>query len=143
MIFQLLKQLKTDVWFCFDGFSYGCECVIAECAKDSMNLILKPEPTKLYSTQDNIFFEQLPFLLKSSFPRLHTELRVYFPNKFAKELNASRKIVLISERNPELIKHQLNGFQMRFISLRGRTKKHVDNWKRVTSYEFRSGFDNF
>lgn len=139
MIFQLLKQLETDVWFCHEGFYYGFECVIADCSKESINLILKPE----YKKYNMVFFKHLPSLLKNSSARMQSELRIYFPPRFAKELNSSRKVTLFTEYAPQIVKHQLNEMQMKFINLQGRSKKHTENWKNITSYEFTSGFDNF
>jgi len=139
MIFQLLKHLQTDVWFCFDSFSYGCECVIDQCTKDSMNLLLKPR----YIRKCNALLKQLPGLFQLPNNFLRSELHVYFPRKFAKELNSKTKVVLTTKSTPIFQKHGLNGIEIQFINLRGLSKQHVQQWENITNYEFRSGFDNF
>lgn len=140
MIFELLKHLHADLWFCFDGFCYGCECMINECTKDSMNLVLRPE----YIRKCSSVLKQLPLLFQNpSAPLSRAELHVYFPRKFAKELNSSTKIILITGKNPEFRKHGLNGIEIQLINLRGASKQHIQQWDNITSYEFKSGFDNF
>lgn len=139
MIFELLKQLETDVWFCFENFSYGSECLIDVCTKESISLVFKPK----FRKYNNALLTHLPALFNDSKNLLRSELRIYFPPKFAKELNVSRKIRLFTESAPKMIKHQLHEFQMNFIDLQGLSKKHSENWKSIINYEFTSGFDNF
>lgn len=139
MIFQLLKQLHVDVWLCFEGFSYGCECVIYECAKDSMSLIIQPE----YIKKCSVLLRQLSDLFKPHQIWSHSELHIYFPRKFAKVLNSSTKIILVTDKTPTFQKHGLKGIQIQFINLNGSSKHHIQQWNNITSYEFKSGFDNF
>jgi len=135
MILDRLKRLEVDVWFSYNGMSYGCECLIDECSNDSITVHVK------YCQNLEVFYQILPNFFKSNFKCLQSEIRIYFPSKFAKALNSGQKITLITTSTPIILQEQLHNIQIKFMNLSGISLKHEQKWRNILSYEFKSGFE--
>ncbi len=137
MILERLKRLETDVWFSFDGMTYGCQCFIDECTGETMTLHIH------YCPHVKNFYKLLPKFFSKNLKCIRSEVRVYFPKRFSRELNSGQKIILETYKKPIIMQEQLHEIQMKFIDLNGISPKYEQKWKNVLSYEFKSGFEHF
>ena len=137
MILDRLKQLEADVWFSFEGMSYGCQCLIDECTKNSFVFHVH------YTPHVKKFYRILPKFFSKHLKCMRSELRLYIPRRFSRELNSGSKIIFETYKKPIILQEQLHQIQMKFIDLSGTTPKYQQKWKNVLSYEFKSGFEHF